>query len=123
MARWGRKTRGAKWEGQYGWRGQQKEVALFSSGWGQLCGLNGWLQTDRGASSCPWLSVCFWPTSLVPPFLARPRPDVLPPFLPFGSQVDVWALGISAIEMAELSPPRWKVRADENTTSLPIFLP
>ena len=29
MARWGRKTRGAKWEGQYGWRGQQKGVSLF----------------------------------------------------------------------------------------------
>lgn len=24
-------------------------------------------------------------------------------------QVDVWAMGISAIEMAELTPPRWNV--------------
>ncbi len=24
-------------------------------------------------------------------------------------QVDVWALGVSAIEMAEVTPPRWAV--------------
>jgi hypothetical protein len=28
-----------------------------------------------------------------------------------GVQVDMWALGISVIEMAEVVPPRWKVRA------------
>ena len=27
-----------------------------------------------------------------------------------GVQVDMWALGISVIEMAEVVPPRWKVR-------------
>ena len=27
----------------------------------------------------------------------------------FGAQVDVWALGVSAIEMAEVTPPRWAV--------------
>lgn len=26
-----------------------------------------------------------------------------------GLQVDVWALGISAVEMAEVTPPRWSV--------------
>jgi len=31
---------------------------------------------------------------------AQPNPDL---------QVDVWALGISAVEMAEVTPPRWMV--------------
>jgi serine/threonine protein kinase len=40
--------------------------------------------------------------------LCNPRPSLIggSPV----SQVDMWALGISVIEMAEVVPPRWKVR-------------
>jgi serine/threonine protein kinase len=45
----------------------------------------------------------------MPPLLLPLVLLLLPLPVPLLVQVDVWALGISAIEMAELTPPRWKV--------------
>lgn len=56
---------------------------------------------------------CACPLRFATPTLAShncryslPRGLLLAPASP---QVDIWALGISAIEMAEMFPPRWKI--------------